>query len=68
MLNLLMITSILLACILILIVVLLLRSPGKPRPLFKVIPVPSDPIRALRGRGEGENLLEALLKSRQEDQ
>jgi hypothetical protein len=32
-----------------------------------VIPVPSDPIRALRGRGKGENLLEALLKSRQED-
>jgi AbrB family looped-hinge helix DNA binding protein len=35
--------------------------------LIKVIPVPSDPVRALRGRGKGENLLEALLKSRQED-
>jgi AbrB family looped-hinge helix DNA binding protein len=35
--------------------------------VIKVIPVPSDPIRALRGRGKGENLLEALLKSRQED-
>ena len=34
---------------------------------IKVIPVPADPIRALRGRGQGEKLLEALLKSRQED-
>ena len=34
---------------------------------IKVIPVPSDPIRALRGIGRGERLLEKLLKSRQED-
>ncbi len=26
-----------------------------------------DPIKALRGRGKGENLVEKLLKSRQED-
>jgi AbrB family looped-hinge helix DNA binding protein len=34
---------------------------------IKVIPVPSDPIRALRGAGRGEGLVEKLLKSRQED-
>jgi AbrB family looped-hinge helix DNA binding protein len=34
---------------------------------IKVIPVPSDPIRALRGAGRGERLVEKLLKSRQED-
>jgi AbrB family looped-hinge helix DNA binding protein len=34
---------------------------------IKVIPVPSDPIRALRGSGQGERLVEKLLKSRQED-
>ena len=32
-----------------------------------VIPVPSDPIRALRGAGRGEKLVEKLLISRQED-
>jgi AbrB family looped-hinge helix DNA binding protein len=32
--------------------------------IIKVIPVPSDPIRAFRGRGRGENLLEALLRDR----
>jgi AbrB family looped-hinge helix DNA binding protein len=35
--------------------------------VIKVIPVPSDPLRALRGRGRGEKLVEALLRSRQED-
>ena len=34
---------------------------------IKVIPVPSDPLRALRGSGRGERLVEALLKSRDED-
>jgi AbrB family looped-hinge helix DNA binding protein len=34
---------------------------------IKVIPVPSDPIRALRGAGRGEKLVEKLLISRQED-
>jgi AbrB family looped-hinge helix DNA binding protein len=32
-----------------------------------VIPVPADPIRALRGRGRGERLVERLLASRRED-
>jgi bifunctional DNA-binding transcriptional regulator/antitoxin component of YhaV-PrlF toxin-antitoxin module len=36
--------------------------------VIKVILASSDPIRALRGRGKGENLLEALLKLRQEEQ
>ncbi len=34
---------------------------------IKVIPVPADPIRALRGAGKGERLTEKLLSSRQED-
>ncbi len=34
---------------------------------IKVIPVPSDPIRALRGLGRGERLVERLLAARQED-
>lgn len=34
---------------------------------IKVIPVPSDPIRALRGAGRGERLVEKLLSSRQVD-
>ncbi len=34
---------------------------------IKVIPVPADPINALRGRGRGERLVEKLLKARQED-
>ena len=32
--------------------------------IIKVIPVPADPIQALRGHGSGENLLEALLRDR----
>jgi AbrB family looped-hinge helix DNA binding protein len=32
-----------------------------------VVPVPADPVRALRGRGRGEKLLERLISSRQED-
>ncbi len=34
---------------------------------IKVIPIPADVIRALRGRGRGEKLVDALLKARQED-
>jgi AbrB family looped-hinge helix DNA binding protein len=34
---------------------------------IKVIPVPVDPIRALRGIGKGELLVEKLLKAREED-
>lgn len=34
---------------------------------IKVIPIPTDPVGALRGRGKGENLLRALLKSRTEE-
>ena len=35
--------------------------------IIKVIPIPGDAIRSLRGRGKGEKLVEALLKSRQDD-
>lgn len=34
---------------------------------IRVIPVPDDPIRALRGCGKGERLVEALLNARSED-
>lgn len=34
---------------------------------IKVVPVPADPIRALRGRGRGEQLLERLLVTRREE-
>jgi AbrB family looped-hinge helix DNA binding protein len=34
---------------------------------IKVIPLPQDPIRALRGCGKGETLIQRLLVSRQED-
>ena len=33
---------------------------------IKVFLVPDDPIRALRGRGRGQNLVTALLKDRRE--
>lgn len=32
-----------------------------------VVPVPADPVKALKGRYKGANLLGALLKSRLED-
>ena len=35
--------------------------------VIKVIPVPNDPLQALRGRGKGERLLQALYKARQEE-
>ena len=35
--------------------------------VIRVVPVPSDPLRALRGAGRGEGLLERLLSSRRED-
>ncbi len=34
---------------------------------IQVIPVPADALRALRGRGCGERLVEQLLKARRED-
>jgi len=34
---------------------------------IKVIPVPKDPIKVLRGSAKGEGLLEQLLLSRRED-
>jgi AbrB family looped-hinge helix DNA binding protein len=35
--------------------------------VIRVIPVPADPIPALRGSGQGEKLLDRLLQSRRED-
>lgn len=35
--------------------------------VIKVIPVPADPVRALRGRGRGEKLIQKLYDSRQEE-
>jgi len=34
---------------------------------IRVVPVPADPIRALRGSGRGEGLVEKLLAARDED-
>lgn len=34
---------------------------------IKVIPVPADPIKALRGSGKGENLTTKLLEERRKD-
>jgi len=34
---------------------------------IKVIPVPQDSLKALRGRGKGENLSQKLLEMRQAD-
>ena len=34
---------------------------------IKVVPVPANPVRALRGRGRGEQLVEQLLATRRED-
>jgi len=34
---------------------------------IRVIPVPADPIRALRGRARGENLVQRLVASREEE-
>jgi AbrB family looped-hinge helix DNA binding protein len=35
--------------------------------VIRVIPVPADPVAALRGSARGERLLERLLQQRQED-
>ncbi len=35
--------------------------------VIRVVPVPKDPLKALRGVGRGEGLLEHLLQSRRED-
>lgn len=34
---------------------------------IRVVPIPADPLRALRGRGRGEGLVEKLLVTRQKD-
>lgn len=34
---------------------------------IRVVPVPTDPLRALRGRGRGEKLVEKLLAERKKD-
>jgi AbrB family looped-hinge helix DNA binding protein len=34
---------------------------------IRIVPVPADPIAALRGSGRGHSLLDALLKQRRED-
>lgn len=34
---------------------------------MKAIPVPSDPVAVLRGRGKGERLVEILLEERRRD-
>jgi len=34
---------------------------------LKLIPIPDDPVAALRGVGKGENLLEKLLEERRKD-
>ncbi|HSG15645.1 MAG TPA: AbrB/MazE/SpoVT family DNA-binding domain-containing protein [Anaerolineae bacterium] len=35
--------------------------------VIKVIPIPADPIKALRGSAREENLVDRLLESRRED-
>lgn len=35
--------------------------------VIKLIPIPEDPISALRGMGKGENLLQTLLNERHKD-
>jgi AbrB family looped-hinge helix DNA binding protein len=35
--------------------------------VIRIVPVPADPLKALRGAGRGERLLEQLLASRQSD-
>jgi AbrB family looped-hinge helix DNA binding protein len=34
---------------------------------IRVVPIPADPLRALRGRGRGEGLTEKLLVERRQD-
>jgi AbrB family looped-hinge helix DNA binding protein len=35
--------------------------------VIRIVPVPKDPLKALRGAGQGEGLLDRLLQSRRED-
>jgi AbrB family looped-hinge helix DNA binding protein len=35
--------------------------------VIRIIPVPKDPLKALRGAGEGEGLLDRLLESRRKE-
>lgn len=36
--------------------------------VIRVVPIPADPITALRGSARGEGLMEALLESRRQDE
>lgn len=35
--------------------------------VIRIVPAPQDPLKALRGAGQGEGLLDRLLQSRRED-
>jgi AbrB family looped-hinge helix DNA binding protein len=35
--------------------------------VIRIVPVPKDPLKALRGAGRGEGLLDRLLRDRRED-
>jgi AbrB family looped-hinge helix DNA binding protein len=35
--------------------------------VIRIVPIPADPVAALRGAGKGERLLDRLLLSRRED-
>jgi len=35
--------------------------------VIRIVPVPKDPLKALRGAGKGEGLVDRLLQSRRED-
>jgi AbrB family looped-hinge helix DNA binding protein len=35
--------------------------------VIRVVPIPADPLKALRGAGKGEKLLSRLLQNRRED-
>lgn len=35
--------------------------------VIRIVPIPADPVTALRGAGKGEQLLDRLLLSRRED-
>jgi len=35
--------------------------------VIRIVPVPADPLKALRGAGKGEGLLNRLLQNRRED-
>jgi AbrB family looped-hinge helix DNA binding protein len=35
--------------------------------VIRIVPIPKDPLKALRGSGRGERLVDRLLQSRRED-